>query len=184
MQRKIIKSLKKIIAANVWYHGRTVKSQVFDEEKTGKGNDQEGPGFYFSSDYDDASRYAYPSGIVMTANIDTSRLTPKTASEEDIEFLLDEADPEDLETSLSNWSENTTTAREMLIEAIMNNDDPYLTAWYEIYRYEPAHFLKAMVKLGYDGHIKIPNQSLDIKHLIVYNPDVIEIQKVEDYQKG
>jgi len=181
-----LRVLKKAIAVgtkDIWYHGRTTKAQVFDEERTGKGNEQQGPGFYFSSDYKDAASYAYPDGIVMTAKIDIANLTPKEFEESDFEVFVARADPDDLATTLSNYAEDPEEAKEAIKKAIINDDDPYLTVWYELFRHDPVGYLKTMVELGYDGHEAIPNETIAIRHLIVYNPDVIDIQKVDDYKK-
>ena len=184
---KLIRVLRLVTAdekSDVWYHGRTTKSETFDINRTGKGNDQEGPGFYFSSDYKDAASYAYPSGVVMTVDIDLGgRITPEEFEESDFETFLEMADPEDLEITLSNYAEHPEEAKATLKEAIINDDNPYLTVWYEMFRHNPAGYLKAMVDLGYDGHVSTPNEHIDTKHLIVYNPDVIDIQEVDDYVK-
>jgi len=105
--------LNKVEAAQaVWYHGRKVTDQRFDPATTGKGNDREGPGFYFSSDKKDAASYAGPGGIIMTAQIDLGKRLVKgqKMSVKEFNTLVKGADPEDLETALSAWDQDTNKA--------------------------------------------------------------------------
>jgi len=176
----VLRALKRVVASNdVWYHGRTVKNQTFDISKAGAGHNQQGPGFYFSSDKDDAGTYAYPDGIVMEVEIDDSSLVPEEMSREDAEYLLEQAEEDDRERHLSDWGGD----REALLDALINAEDPYQQAWAELYGDNHKGYLQAMVDLGYDGHKSKPNEHIDTVHFVVYNPAVIDIKNVEDYEK-
>ena len=105
-------------------------------------------------------------------------MVPEEFREEDFETFVEHADPDELETSISNWPGGEGD----LLEAITRDDVPYQAVWIEMFRNNPHKFLEAMVELGYDGHLAIPNATLETKHLIVYNPDVIDVQSVEDYK--
>lgn len=160
----------------MWFHGRTTNKIEFDPQFCGLGADREGPGFYLSSDYEDAASYAFPKGIVIVVNLKLRKETPKKAKASDINFLMDNAKPESLATALSNWDENPRKARVELLSAILDDSTPYTQAWYELYRNEPWLYLKNMVKLGYDGFFVKKRQG--VVHAIVYNPKAIEVVEV------
>jgi hypothetical protein len=63
-----------------WYHGRTVDSDVFSYDYIGGENsyDQEGPGFYFTSDFNNAKRYAENRGIILKCKINYKTLIIKS----------------------------------------------------------------------------------------------------------
>lgn len=165
----------------IWYHGRSVKSTKFDPKYTGRGTDQQGPGFYFSSDLKDAASYAYPNGIVIKAKLNLRKELPdkgRKANEKEIKFLMDKA--LDLDGYLTNWDENPSKAYNKAFNSFMDDELPYQQVWADLYRYEPELYLKNLVKLGYDGH-ESPVDS-DARHMIVYNPKSIEVLEVIDYK--
>jgi hypothetical protein len=56
--------------------------------------------------------------------------------------------------------------------------DAFLQIWIDFYRYETVDFVRNMVKLGYDGLVVDGYGGYsddDKKHIIVYNPNIIEI---------
>lgn len=163
----------------VWYHGRTVKNKEFNTAHTGKGKDQDGPGFYFTKNKDLARGYAYPSGIVITANLSPRKLVPhnKQVKRSEVKALLNKAP--DLSYVLENWDEDPKVAISKAISAISEKDskDAFETIWFDFYRDHPAEYLKQIVALGYDGQLATVSSEI----MVVFNPKIIEVLNVEDY---
>jgi len=177
---RLISALRFVVAdkSETWYHGRTVSTTKFDYAWTGKGKDQEGPGFYFSSSREDAASYAYPSGIIIEAKLNIKKLLPKKAKQSDIETLVKNAP--DLEYKLANWDENASKALKMSIGAMMADNQPYLQTWADFYMQDGADYLKGLVRLGYSGH----EANRDgVTHVIVYDPSVIEITNRQSFDE-
>ena len=170
--------------ADVWYHGRTVDSEVFDLKYVGRdeAKDQEGIGFYFTKDKDDASGYAAPNGVVLTVELKPRKLVSlsQPAKGSDVDFLIDHAP--DLEGTLSNWDENPTVAKRKAKKAMLASSsakETFESIWFDFYKSEPKLFLEKMISLGYDGH----QASRTEKHIIIYNPKAIKVIKKEHYNK-
>lgn len=172
-----LNEIYEIIASNVWYHGRKVHATEFNLDKTGNGNDESGPGFYFSSDLKDAASYAYPNGIVIKAELNLRKLTPEKPNKLDIHTLIRAAP--NLADTLTNWDENPNKAFKQAFDVIMKVDDPYQQVWIDFYKHYPAEYLKNMMQLGYDGHeSKMPKS---VRHMVVYNPKAIKMLEVIPY---
>ena len=63
------------------------------------------------------------------------------------------------------------------MEYAENEKDLFQQIWYDFFRWSPVEYLRGMVKLGYDG--QVINKPEGRKHVIVYNPDIIEITDTE-----
>lgn len=168
----------------VFYHGTTHRFDRFDPEFTGRGNDQEGPGFYFSSREEDARAYAYPSGRVLTVRLNfRNTLPPKggiTPKVKQQALQLLKAAP-DLEDTLSDWGEDPNKALQQAYKLILDRDDAldvFTQIWYDFYRNSGPAWVRGMVSLGYDG-VVIP-RTADTVHAVVYNPDIIEVVNVTE----
>jgi hypothetical protein len=145
----------------------------------GQGVDQEGPGFYFSSDKTDASSYAYPKGTLITAQVAVRKLLPAKATRHEIDSLVKKA-PE-LDYKLANWGENPEIALKKAIDGMLQDPGTaFQQVWFDFYRYEPAEYLKNLVSMGYSGHQV--GKSGGVKHLIVYDPKVIKVLRVENVE--
>lgn len=168
----------------VWYHGRNVKSTEFSYKYVGKGHDQEGAGFYFTSNKEDAFKYADKNGIIITAKLAPRKLVSTTARPnlKDLKFLIMSAP--DYEGSLSNWGENLNNAMRQALQVYSDYDnaaEAFQVIENDFYKGVPGKYLEALVRLGYDGHIVNGYiQDNPIKHFICYNPQIIHIQKVEN----
>ena len=162
------------------YHGRTVDSTGFDYKHVGAGNDQDGPGFYFTSDSEDAWSYAHPHGVLLRATVRPRRLLPHRPgpghrgrlSSAEVNTLVDAAPH--LRDTLTNWDESPVRARRMLVHAIAGDNafDEAQNIWGECYRGHEAAFLRGLVKLGYDAAVS-PMPWGGRLHLIVFNPACI-----------
>jgi hypothetical protein len=170
----------------IWYHGRSVKSKVFDYRYAGGENavNQEGSGFYFSNHFNDALSYAYPNGIIMRCKVNYSKprlLTDKSPIRKNVVRDLIKKAP-DLEMSLSNWDYDPARALVKAVNSIVDYSDDGADAYqqveYDFYRYEPQEYLKNLSKY-FDAHIT--RRSDTGYHLIVYNPKVIKVLEVFDH---
>lgn len=179
MLKTIVSKKYKIIATDVWYHGRTADTDKFDLMHVGKegAKDQEGVGFYFTSDKKDAEGYAYPSGVILTVKLTPRKLASNVdpAPIKDVKYLM--ANAPDKETTLTNWDEDESRAFKLALKAMIgdNAKETFENIWFDFYRYHPKEFLKNLVHLGYDGHYAAKNKN----HIIIYNPDVIDVVKKE-----
>lgn len=164
------------------FHGSDTKVDNFTNEFIGgsEATDQEGPGIYFTSNHDDALPYG---NYIHTVRLSPRKLVDESSLEdvsEDEMYNLIKMSP-DWETGASNWSEDPESGVYEAISSMKqysdNEKDLFQQIWYDFFRYYAKEFAQGMVKLGYDGQIiDKPN---NIKHFIIYNPDIIEIKDIE-----
>ena len=68
----------------------------------------------------------------------------------------------------------------LLIDFIDYNEtekDVFQQVWIDFFRYNPLLFVRGMVTLGYDG--QLIEKENGRKHIIVYNPNIIEVTNIE-----
>lgn len=182
------KSVDEITAGGEYisYHGTNTKIDTFTDEFVGaeESTDQEGPGIYFTTDRDDASGYG---NIIYIVILRPNKLVDESSS--------DNINPEDLikmiktlpewELNTQNWDEDPETGLNMAIDDFFKyNDtekDVFQQMWYDFFRYRPVEFVRGMVKLGYDG--QIIEKENGRRHIIVYNPNIIEVINIETLTK-
>lgn len=165
----------------------------FDLDKIGQqeANDQEGPGFYFTTSKDEAKGYAYPNGIIVTVNYKGNNLISEDSkvNKNHVNKMI-EAAP-DLDDTLSNWGydpgympkESAMNELKTAIYSEKNAKDIFITVWFELYRYESRKYVENMIKLGYDGLILTPKYSEDDrKHVVLYNVNSIDVTDVERFK--
>lgn len=168
-----------------WYHGRTVDSDVFSYDHLG-GKDaynQEGPGFYFTSDFNNAKYYAENRGIVLKCKINYKKIIVKTPTSNTkvnkkivTDLILNSPTKDD---TLTNFDEDP---RRALIQAVNSYvryelaSDAYQTIANDFYKYNSKEYLQNISKY-YDSQLTKLEGSLygDIYHLIVYRPDIIQV---------
>lgn len=167
----------------VVYHGSPTEIKSFSDEFVGGSDatDQEGPGIYFTTSFDEAAGYAN-GGYVYTA-----RLSPRLLYDESEEKAV----PEELllklvmmapdwEGNAQNFAEDPEDgAYQAVSSAYQYNDnekDVLLQAWIEFYRYSPVEYVRNCVSLGIDGVIVNRDNG---KHIIIYNPSIIEVTNIE-----
>ena len=167
-----------------WYHGRTYAAQNFDLSKIGNGFDQEGPGFYFSSDKTDAGSYAHPGGQVATLKLAPRKVVSLTAKPKRPEVLrLMQASP-DYASHLENWDENPKKAEQIALQSMLDQGpqkDVFIQVWYDFFRYDSQVWAQTMVALGYDGVLLQKNDG--VEHFIAYDPNIIQVQSWEPYKQ-
>lgn len=164
------------------YHGSPVEFTNFSDEFVGseEANDQNGPGIYFTTSYDEALGYAGQSGFVYKVKInprllygdDTNKRTIPTGTLKKLVMMTP-----DWKMHAENFDENPVMGvRNFLSGAHDYNDsdkDTLLQVWIDFYRYDAKSFVRNCVKLGIDG--VIVNNRQNGKHIIIYNPSVIEL---------
>jgi len=160
------------------YHGSENKFDKFTDEFVGGDNavDQEGPGIYFTTSYDESTYYG--------KNIYTVKLHGNFLDDENSSDSVDKNQMEklirmgeDWEMNAQNWAEDPEYGLQISIKDFIkynqNEKDVFLQIWIEYYRYDTVNFVRNMTKLGYDGIVVTPNGGTKRKHIIVYNPNII-----------
>lgn len=165
----------------IWYHGSKKDFSAFDLKYiiTEESIAQEGPGFYLTSDAEDAEKYGLPNGFLKTVKL-TSKMgirNEKSAPfREGFMGNLINKMP-DKEDVLSNWAENPTRALYDLKKSILDSSDTGLemakNIWYECYKGYEIDYVTKLKSGGIDGFIV--NKQNGVKHLICYNPDILKI---------
>ncbi len=160
------------------YTGRTVDSTMFDLAYTGRGNDQDGPGFYFSDDPEDAYGYAFPHGVLLAVHLEPRKLLSHTAKPNLSEVTRLLRGSPCLNDVLEDWDENRTRAFSKLLASMMDQESQFaafLSVWYDAYHRcgQDAAYLKNVVEIGYDGAIS-PGEWAGRLHVIMFNPAAIQ----------
>jgi hypothetical protein len=171
------------------FHGSKADFTSFDYQFIGKGNDQEGPGFYFTSDIKDASIYSNEEGkiyevylrienpVPLEGEVDRyelEKLALMAVGLKDEEELYDLADSDEYwETNLSDWGEHPVSAYHSLIESVYSSyhSEPHQAfqqMWVDAFGFDSIPYLKAMMKLGYDGVIVSRGHTT---HYITFSPN-------------
>lgn len=168
------------------YHGSDTKITKFTDEFVGGENaqDREGPGIYFSTDELEArhyGKYLYKVKLRPRKLIDESRLRLNKAQA----LKLIKSAP-NWKMTAQNWDENYN--RGVLIalsDFVRYNEkekDFFQQIWYDFYRQYEIEFVRAMVSIGYDG--EYVNKANNASHIIVYNPEIIEILESNINEEG
>lgn len=182
---KLKSLLEEAQSFDYWYHGRTIDNDVFSYDYVGGENsyDQEGPGFYFTSDFNNAKRYAENKGVVLKCKINYKTLiikgpTSNTKVNKKIvaDLILKSPNKDDV---LTNFDEDP---RKALVQAINSYvryglaHDAYQTIANDFYKYNSKEYLQVISKY-YDAQLtKLEGSTYgDIYHLIVYKPDIIQV---------
>lgn len=177
----------------IWYHGRTVDSPIFSLDYVGREEayDQEGPGFYFTDDLENAKRYAEYKGIVLVCKMNYTKplLTDRSKPNKKVVIDLIKNSPQFNEQDeegnpigpLTDFDENPIQAFNKAVVGHMGYPqakDAYQVLANTFYKNNPKEYLINLSKY-YDGHIALrqPGWIHDnlITHLIVYNPNIIQV---------
>jgi hypothetical protein len=162
----------------------------FDKSRLGVGKDQEGVGFYFTTNKREARGYAFPNGIIITAKFSGNLIDKDTQVDvEKAEQLIEMSSS--LDDILPDWGYDPPyVSREQALSelksSVINEDDAkdtFLQIWYDLYyrRGSNEEFVDNMVKLGYDG--LLIERAEGVKHIVVYDPDALNILDVEKYKE-
>ena len=157
------------------YHGSLKEFDIFDYQflGTGNGTDQHGPGFYFSSDPEDAKVYGDVKKYEITINKELSKITKPKIGE--IEKLIRIAP--DHEDTLTNFGETYHQGFREAVKLMItdNNYDTMMNIWADFYmrQKQSIQFVKNLVNLKYDGTI-IPMR-YGVTHYVMYDINKISL---------
>jgi hypothetical protein len=161
------------------YHGTTHAIDRFDPAflGSGAGHDQEGPGFYFTSDPRDAATYALsaPHGEILTCDVVIADLVPtqRRALPRSTEWLL--ASSPDLAERLQDWGEDPRDAFRQALAICQDQGsahESFQSVWFDFYRGYEAAYLERLCALGYSG---VVSEKTAAPHLIVFDPAAISV---------
>lgn len=171
---------------DIWYHGTKTDFPKFDMKYiiTEESIAQEGPGFYLTSDKNDAEKYALPNGFIKTVHLEkgskASLRNEKTPFREVFMASLVNNMP-NKEDVLSNWDENPDKALRDLKKSIMDTSDTLhemiLNVWSDCYMGNEIELVNRLKRGGIYGFVL--NKQNGVKHLIAYNPDILKIVETE-----
>jgi hypothetical protein len=178
--------LLEAVIPKIWFHGSPTKFEKFDSKFaiTKTSYAQMGPGFYLTNSKEDAESYGRKSkdGYIKEVTISSVK-NIKTESSKIIPGLLEKLSEKipDEEGVLSNWDENPIRARRELLKSIRESSknifELVLNVWKEYFYGYEEDFLKILIKNNIDGFLIKKRDG--VEHLVVYNPDILKIEKVE-----
>jgi hypothetical protein len=170
------------------YHGTKDSINKFKFTNVPDARNQEGPGIYFTINYDSAKTYAGEGGYVYTVDLTPKKLLRNVPLEKvDKKILKDEV--VNLIKMAPNWKQIALNYGDTVDEGIdgmlykyIDNSrikrQVFISVFEDLYRNNPDAYVKNMVKLGYDGvYLKSKDGSKD--NYAIYNPSVIKLIKTE-----
>lgn len=166
------------------YHGSPSEIKKFTIDNVGReeATDQEGPGIYLTSSYNDAAVYGkyvhkikVKSGNFYDESERFSKMRPKILA------IMKMA--KDWKETAENFDENPNKGILVALDSFMqysqNEKDLLQSVWHDFYRYAPVDFVRNCVKNGIDGIVvKREQGGENVEHIIIYNADLIEIEEV------
>ncbi len=165
----------------IWYHGSPHKISSWSTEFVGQGDDQEGPGIYFTSSYEDAEGYSRKDsedGFIYEVKLNFNKVLSPSSKPIifELQKLIEWAD--DWEQTLQNIiGEETTKENWKEYKKMLLEEESMFTAcqdvWYNFYKYDPQGYCSSMRALDYDGII-LKKEFMGVYHAIVWNPNIIK----------
>ena len=170
------------------YHGSKDKIDKFKFVNKSDARNQEGPGVYFTINYEDAKKYAGDGWYVYTVNLTPKRLLRNIS--------LDKVDKNQLKNEVvklikmaPNWKsiamnygdtedEGLDGMLYQYIDTSRGKRKVFLFIYEDLYKNTPDIYIKNMVKLGYDGVYLKSKDGLSDNYAI-YNPSIIKLIKTE-----
>jgi hypothetical protein len=170
----------------LWFHGGPAIEDWgairWDRQRGTADPNAEGPGMYFTTDKDEArgyGRHLYVATMMRGFRlIPRRKVTPIV-----LRKLYELASPDDRQVFLSNWNVQQWPATPRQVDLALahydkqrqSNLETFVELYHDLFRYDDRAFVRAMVALGYDGHIvgRDPRR----RHLVLYNPDAMIITK-------
>lgn len=165
----------------MFYHGSNHKIEKFTDDFVGgqRAVDSDGPGIYFSSEWNDARQFG---SIIYTVNLKPRKIVydkPGKFPQKDLVWLIKNSG--DWKSKAQNWDENYQVGLAKSIAAIYEyNETPFgqLLQVYKEYYKDSIQFVRNASHLKYDA-IFIEKE-WGATHVVVMNPAIIELVKVED----
>lgn len=180
-EAKSIKENKIIV-----YHGSNYDIQQFSNEFVGgeQAVDHMGPGIYTSDNkMEDAARYGkYTYTLSLHPNKLLSDKTKRGITKQDVIKLI-KMKP-DWQLNAQDWNENVYRGLMESVNTIMEQDsakDIITQVYIDYYFHQPKLFVQNATKIGVDGiiHTNIWGGGGQSTHYIIYNPNIITIEKKE-----
>lgn len=186
---------------NVWFHGDPNKRENFCDQKMDRDPfiedpNANGPGIYFTKDYNQARGYAEPDGYVYTVKINPSAgyiIREDDKVDEHHQFLFkllkkaQDLDPEAVYYAVTDYGYeimNVEDVRDGHLKRIIESwdglelIDAAVMSYKEFFGRNANAWANAMKELGILGYIQ---KQPETDHLIVYNCQAIKIIKEEKY---
>lgn len=176
-----------------FYHGSTSNIKSFVDDFVGKGNDEYGPGIYFSNREWIARGYAEPNGYIYRCDLDfRNELSVNTKFNLNQIKTLIAKSPD--EYAASNWDEDEVTAHRIALNNYLDSYDQnmleiFMQIWADWYMDYPVDFVRNVVAMGYDGSVhNLGNPDVDgitddTLYIVVYNPKSIKLIESYPYQQ-
>lgn len=174
------------------YHGSPTKIERFVDEFVGgkDATDRHGPGIYFTTKIEETYGYA-GRGYVHHVEIANSKFLDSIERSKgylrkyrgDVKKLIMMAP--NWKMDAQNWAANPKEGLNKMVDNFIqynsNEKDVFLQVWIDVYRGIEVQFVRNMVKLGYGGLLINGGFNSDNggDHIVVYNPELITISKVE-----
>jgi len=134
-----------------------------------------GPGIYFVTEEDIAQMYG--SNITKKNILNAKILTKQSPlfSYKQIDKILSGVDKEKIKIAISNWNENYYIGKKMLIQSIINTDNPLdqlMNIWAEVFMHQNSKaFIELMIQNGIDG-ISITKDDA-VTYYVIYNKRIL-----------
>lgn len=174
IELKLYEDLNKNDVKNMfWYHGTKHDFITFDPDKADEGYSLKGPGFYLTSNKNEAEGYG---NILMTFKVKPKKILTRRSrlSRDNIIDLIKSAP--NLEETLANWDENPSIAFHEAIKSVFsyisNPLEMFETIWYDFYKNNHMELLKNMTNLGYSGSLHEMNNSY---FFVCFDPNCLEL---------
>lgn len=179
--KKLMEDISAIMEGQLpgyYYHGSTAPISQFSDEFVGRGNDEYGPGIYFSSVPYTAIGYAADGGqngrLYQCELHLRKELSKKTKINKAVLLKLIQSTPDT--EAWTDWDENQNRAYMTALKNYVEEGNMYdalMSVWYDWYRNYPVDFIRKLVQLGYDGYVY--TFSSGEKFVVVYNPASIKV---------
>lgn len=187
----------------IWFHGDISKRENFCDQKMDrdpfiKDPNANGPGIYFTNNYNEAKGYAAPNGFIYKVNINSNNkkiITDKDKSSYNKKFLFNlikkaqSIDPESVWYALTDYGleiQNHQLVADYHIMSVINKNlnmlsliDSCIVIYKEFFRRNANIWAKSMSDLGVIGyHHKTNSETI---HFVVYDCNAINIIEEEKY---
>lgn len=171
----------------VAYHGSPQKISKFsDNFLDGEDTTQHhGPGIYFTTNRDNARMFGkYVYTVKLSGNFISEDTPPDNIDVNELITLMKMSgdEPEDWEMEAQNYAEDPEVGIQMAAKSCIQYGENELDVFFRLmnswYQYNPLDYVRNMTKMGYDGLIvDAPRDWVGDKHIIVFNPEIIQINK-------
>jgi len=133
-----------------------------------------GPGIYFVTQEDIAQMYGSNITKKILQNAKILTMQNPLFNYKQIDKILSGVDKEKMAMAISNWDENYNIGKKLLIESIVNADNPLdqlMNIWADVFIHQNSNsFIDLMIKNGIDG---ISVQKKDATYYVIYNKNVL-----------